>query len=151
MRIVYCHFLASCTSRFVFALGVKSNSAQKKRWTAELFGSASVQTVYIFPTIFLYFPTFFVLFYPFSTFSPLIFCLIPLFNISLSYPFVIFHSFYILKPCYNLYSFSLSSLYSPLYFLYSLPLFLLSLLYLLLFLFMCSRCSDYSSDVSISL
>ena len=58
------------------------------------------------------------------------FCLIPLFNIFLSYPLILFNSFYILKPCYNLYSFSLSSLYSPLYFIYSLPLFLLSLLYL---------------------
>ena len=66
----------------------------------------------------------------FPTFPPLMFCLIPLFNISLSYPLILFHSFYILKPCYNLYSFSLSSLYSPLYFIYSLPLFLLSLLYL---------------------
>ena len=90
---------------------------------------------------FLYYFTPFYLFstfpYPFLSlfhllllFSPLMFCLIPLFNISLSYPFILFHSFYILKPCYNLYSFSLSSLYSPLYFLYSLPLFLLSLLYL---------------------
>ena len=91
---------------------------------------------YILFRLFTSFLPFLILFYPFSTFSPLMFCLIPLFNISLSYPFILFHSFYILKPCYNLYSFSLSSLYSPLYFLYSLPLF---------------RCSDYSSDVSISL
>ena len=79
---------------------------------------------------------FYILFHLLLLFLHLIFCLIPLFNISLSYPFILFHSFYILKPCYNLYSFSLSSLYSLLYFLYSLPLF---------------RCSDYSFEVSISL
>lgn len=78
--------------------------------------------------LFFYIPFYLLLFFP--TFPPLMFCLIPLFNISLSYPFILFHSFYILKPCYNLYSFSLSSLYSPLYFIYSLPLFFLSLLYL---------------------
>ena len=95
--------------------------------------------LYSFPPFYLFstFPyPFLSLFHILLLFSPLMFCLIPLFNISLSYPFILFHSFYILKPCYNLYSFSLSSLYSPLYFLYSLPLF---------------RCSDYSSDVSISL
>ena len=95
--------------------------------------------LYSFPPFYLFstFPyPFLSLFHILLLFSPLMFCLIPLFNISLSYPFILFHSFYILKPCYNLYSFSLSSLYSHLYFIYSLPLF---------------RCSDYSSDVSISL
>ena len=89
--------------------------------------------LYSFPPFYLFstFPyPFLSLFHILLLFSPLMFCLIPLFNISLSYPFILFHSFYILKPCYNLYSFSLSSLYSLLYFLYSLPLFLLSLLYL---------------------
>ena len=95
---------------------------------------------YILFRLFTSFPPFFILFYPFSTFfysfrllcSALFRYLIFPFHIL----FILFHSFYILRPCYNIYSFSLSSLYSPLYFLYSLPLF---------------RCSDYSSDVSISL
>lgn len=68
LRIVYCHFLASCTSRFVFRLGTKSNNAQKKRYIGELSGSASVQTVYIFFAIFYLFPPFlfsFILFPPF--------------------------------------------------------------------------------------
>ena len=115
MRIVYCHFLASCISRLVFRLGTKSNNAQKKRCVGEFLGSAFVQTVYIFSAFFCPFSTFFVFFrlflsflsfscpllsfstfpYPFLSlfhilllFSPLIFCLIPLFNISLLYPFI---------------------------------------------------------------
>ena len=112
-----------------------------------------------FFAIFYLFPPFFNLFYPFSTFSSLIFRSVTF----LLYPF---YSFLFLKPFYNLfYLFIISfiSLYSLLPFILALSLLLFPyylfypcscllylcvfpLLYLLLF-----RCSDYSSDVSISL
>ena len=67
--------------------------------------------------------------YPHSFYSflpfPLFWCLIPLFTISQSF---ISYSFILIKPSY---------VFISLY-----PFYLLSLLYLLLFLFMCSRRSD---------
>ena len=74
MRIVYCHFLASCISRFVFRLGTKSNNAQKKKCVGELLCSAFVQTVYIFSP----FLPFFCLFLSFSIpFPPFRYCIPP--------------------------------------------------------------------------
>ena len=88
----------------------------------------------------------FILFYPFST----VCCLIPLFTIPqsfISYSFILIRPFYVfisLYPFYLLflpypcsYSLIISFTLAPV----SLPFFI-SLLYLLLFLFMCSRCSD---------
>ena len=74
LRIVYCHFLASCTRCLLFRLGTKSNIAQKERCVGELLGSSSVQTVYIFsPFSFLFLPflPFFRLFLSFSIPFPL--------------------------------------------------------------------------------
>ena len=58
MRIVYCHFLASCISRFVFRPWAKSNNAQNKKCVGELLGSAFVHTVYIFSAFFNSYPPF---------------------------------------------------------------------------------------------
>ena len=117
LRIVYCHFLASCTRCLLFRLGRKSNIAQKKRCVGELLGSAFVQTVYIFSPFFIFFLPFLSLFCPFlpfttlfpplwssyillllfPTFQPLIFCLIPLLLfIYIPYPFL-FLAFYFLS------------------------------------------------------
>ena len=82
LRIVYCHFLASCISRFVFRLGTKSNIAQKKKCVSELSGSAFVQTVYIFPTIFYIFPPFFPFLSPYSSLL-----LFPIHFLSFSIPY----------------------------------------------------------------
>ena len=115
LRIVYCHFLASCISRFVFRPWTKSNNAQKKRWTAELLGSASVQTVYIFSPFFCTFSAFFLLFYlfpallcPFLSFFCLFTSFLPF--LILFYPFyTFFNSFYLLysalfRFCYILFT-----------------------------------------------
>ena len=138
MRIVYCHFLASCIIRFVFRPWAKSNYAQKKRCVGELLGSASVQTVYIFPPFSVLFLSFF---FPFSVFFPLFTSFPPFFI--LFYPFsTFFNSFRLLYSA--LFRFLLFSNYllSFIYLFYpcsrlSSLLCVFPLLYLLLF-----RCSD---------
>lgn len=138
MRIVYCHFLASCIRCLLFRLGTKSNYAQKKRCVGELLGSVFVQTVYIFSPFFTFFLSFSRLFNLFNSFSPFLVLLYPSLTLFASY-LCLYSTFYI-------YFFSLSFFLSSfLYFKpfcnlfypysYSLIIFYLSLLPLFLSLF----------------
>ena len=115
MRIVYCHFLASCISRLVFRLGKKSNIAQKERCVGELFGSAFVQTVYIFLPFPVLFCLFYILFHLFNSSLPFVILLYPFppsFTLSYSASYILpyfvftisfFYSFLFLRPFYNLF------------------------------------------------
>ena len=140
LRIVYCHFLASCIIRFVFRLGAKSNYAQKKRCVGELLGSVSVQTVYIFSPFLYFFRLFLSFFCLFNSSPPLLSSSIPLILFFPTFPLLIFALIpllpFIYLP-YLFYSFSLSlflSLFNSPYLSLYISFYLLSLLYLLLFL-----------------